>query len=61
MQRYWWRLVGVAFLALGITTACQAVMSPPAPNPQQSRVYPSPTGPAPSPTPTMVYLTPPRR
>lgn len=64
MHRYFWRFAGVAFLALGVATACQASATPPAIDQQQGvRVYPSPAGSPtlPPPTPTVIYLTPPRR
>ncbi|GIW06192.1 MAG: hypothetical protein KatS3mg060_0997 [Dehalococcoidia bacterium] len=66
MHRYLWRAAGVAFLALGVATACQAGATPPVINQQQApqqRVYPSPAvSPTPPlPTPTVIYLTPPRR
>jgi hypothetical protein len=66
MHRYLWRIAGVAFLAIGVATACQAGSTPPftnRPQDSQPRVYPTPgeSPTAPRPTPTVIYLTPPRQ
>ncbi|MFN8535619.1 MAG: hypothetical protein U0556_18940 [Dehalococcoidia bacterium] len=65
MVRHFWRLAGVAFLAVGIATACQAGGTTPPTNPTANpnqRNYPSPSAQqVAEPTPTVIYLTPPRR